>query len=129
MAADAATPCPWCGSLRGVVHVHGHGQCRACGTNVEPCCAGDSGDDAATSASDGAGADAAPQLFPSLFERLGGQEVTVTTDALLFALTQRLASALDEAKLVLEAAERVGVVEAVGSGLHRLRARPPRTVD
>ena len=109
--------------------MHGHGQCRTCGTNVEPCCAGDSGDDAASRAADGAGASAAPQLFPSLFDRLGGRGVTVTTEALLYALSQRLASDLDEARLVLEAAERVGVVVSPAAGLYRLRSRPSSTVD
>ncbi|MFM1831960.1 MAG: hypothetical protein RLZZ461_276 [Planctomycetota bacterium] len=37
-AADCVRRCPWCGADAPVVHVHGHGQCAACGTNREPCC-------------------------------------------------------------------------------------------
>jgi len=34
--------CPYCGMMPlQVVHVHGHGQCVSCGTNVEPCCSGE----------------------------------------------------------------------------------------
>lgn len=34
--------CPWCGSHPLVtVYVHGHGQCAACRTNLDPCCSGE----------------------------------------------------------------------------------------
>ena len=113
--------CPWCGVRGEPVRVHGHGQCAFCGNNIEPCCSGANAQDeaAATTA-----IDTAPdqQLFPRLFDQLGGRQVTVTTDALLFALTQRLGSDLDDAKVVLEAAERLGLVVRAGEALHRLRA-------
>lgn len=32
--------CPACGHVLQLVWVHGHGQCRTCHTNVEPCCSG-----------------------------------------------------------------------------------------
>ncbi len=32
--------CPACAMIAPIVWVHGHGQCAACGTNVEPCCDG-----------------------------------------------------------------------------------------
>ena len=32
--------CSYCGAALVVVHVHGHGQCQSCGTNVDPCCSG-----------------------------------------------------------------------------------------
>lgn len=32
--------CPYCGAALEVVWVHGHGQCRQCGTNIDPCCGG-----------------------------------------------------------------------------------------
>jgi hypothetical protein len=116
---QSAQHCPSCGSRRGVVFVHGHGQCVACGTNTEPCCAGASAADEA----DGGAADAEfvdPQLFERLFEQLGGPQVTVTTDALLFALVQREGSDLDTARLLLEAGERVGIVQRIGEHCHRL---------
>jgi hypothetical protein len=112
--------CGYCGHEGAPVPVHGHGQCERCGTNIEPCCSGASaaGEAAATTVIDAA---PDPQLFPRLFEQLGGASATVTSDALLFALTQRLGSDLDEARVVLEAAERLGVVTRAGPALHRLR--------
>ena len=124
MSAAPATPCPWCGSLRGVVHVHGHGQCVSCGTNVQPCCGADAPSDASLSARAGAvDAGAAPQLFPSLFAALGGRDATVTAESLRFALTGRLGCDLAEADLLLEAALHVGVLQLAGDCLYRL-ARP-----
>ena len=82
--------------MLGVVHVHGHGQCLTCNTNVEPCCAGDSANDAVTRTDTDERVDTAPRLFPMVFDSLGGQNVTVTTDALLFALSNRLASDYEE---------------------------------
>ena len=32
--------CPYCGQSSRTVFVHGHEQCVACKTNVEPCCQG-----------------------------------------------------------------------------------------
>ena len=32
--------CPYCGTKLEVIWVHGHGQCKNCGTNVNPCCQG-----------------------------------------------------------------------------------------
>ena len=111
------------------MHVHGHGQCATCKTNIEPCCAGDSPNDAGLHTEVPA-SDAAPQLFPRLFDDLGGRSATVTTDALLFALGNRLGSDLDEARLVLEAAERVGILRTPQPGLHRLQpVDPPPAAD
>lgn len=129
MPPAARTPCPWCGSLRGVVHVHGHGQCLTCNTNVEPCCAGDNANDAGTNKVTEPHTNTAPQLFSKLFDSLGGRDVTVTTEALLFALSNRLGSDLEEAGLVLEAAERVGIVQTRTGGLHRLQDVVPSPVD
>lgn len=112
--------CPSCGSRRGVVFVHGHGQCAACRANIEPCCAGASVADEA----DGGENEALlvdPNLFARLFENLGGKTATVTTDALLFALVQSQGSDLDTARLLLEAGERVGVVQRFSASCHRLR--------
>ncbi len=112
--------CPWCGVRGEPVHVHGHGQCARCGNNIEPCCSGASAQDEAAATRV---IDTAPdqQLFPRLFDHLGGRTATVTSDALLFALTQRLGSDLDDARLVLEAAERLGIVQPAGPSLHRLQ--------
>ena len=111
--------CPWCGVRGEPVRIHGHGQCPHCGNNVEPCCNGANAQDeaAATTA-----IDTAPDqwLFPRLFDHLGGRTATVTTESLLFALTQRLGTDLDDARLVLEAAERLGIVAPAGPSMHRL---------
>jgi hypothetical protein len=113
--------CPYCGFRGAAVHVHGHGQCARCRTNIEPCCAGA---DAASEAvaSDGVETGPDPRLFADLFAHLGGVQATVTADALLFALTQRLGTDLDEARIVLEAAERLGQVVPVGGVGYRLRS-------
>jgi hypothetical protein len=112
--------CPYCGYLVPVVHVHGHGQCAHCGTNFEPCCDGADAEDEAGSATPIDTA-ADPGLFARLFEHLGGAERTVTTEALLFALVQHLGTDLDDARLLLEAGERVGLVQPAGTSCHRLR--------
>jgi hypothetical protein len=116
--------CPWCGALGEPVRVHGHGQCAACGNNIEPCCNGANAQDeaAATTAVD---VEPDQQLFPRLFDQLGGRAATVTTDALLFALTQRLATDLDDARVVLEAAERLGIVQRRGEARYRLYVADP----
>ena len=33
--------CNWCGQPTDIVWVHGHGQCRYCGTNIDECCRGE----------------------------------------------------------------------------------------
>lgn len=120
--SGAVERCPYCGFRGPLVVVHGHGQCARCHTNVGPCCTGaDAANEAATSGGIDAGPD--PALFASLFAQLGGRAATVTTQALLFALVQRLGTDLEDARLVLEAAEHVGLVERVGDGCHRLRQR------
>ncbi|MCA8953168.1 MAG: hypothetical protein KDE27_26895 [Planctomycetes bacterium] len=111
--------CPWCGARAVRVHVHGHAQCTVCGSNVEPCC------DGAAAASEAdhdalAPLHADPELLPRMFDRLGGRSATVTRDALVFALTEHLDADVDTARLVLEAAERTGVVVANVSGCYRL---------
>ena len=32
--------CPYCGSQKPLIEVHGHKQCQDCKINVEPCCGG-----------------------------------------------------------------------------------------
>jgi hypothetical protein len=116
----AVARCPFCGTRLQVVAVHGHGQCAACGTNVEPCCTGaDAADEAASTGRTQAGLE--PGLFATLFAQIGGRAATVTTDSLVFALGQRLGCDLDEARLYVEAGERTGLIQPVGEGCHRLR--------
>lgn len=102
--------------------MHGHEQCAHCASNVGPCCSGaDAASEAAATAEVATQPD--PSLFTALFEHLGGVDATVTTDSLLFALVQRLGTDLEDARVVLEAAERVGLVVNDASGCHRLRTR------
>jgi hypothetical protein len=119
-AGQSGKHCPYCGALGAIVHVHGHGQCQRCGTNTEPCCAGASAaDEVLDVAMDQAVPD--PGLFPRLFLHLGGPDATVTTDSLLQAIVGNQQCDLDEARLVLEAGERIGLVVRVGDDWHRLR--------
>ena len=115
--------------MRGVVHVHGHGQCLSCNTNIQPCCAGDSTNDAGRQCQTKAGTDAAPQPGAPACAPPGGSDATVTTDALLFVLMNRLGSDLDEARLVLEAAEKVGIIRTKTAGNHSLQDVVPSPVD
>lgn len=89
---------------------------------MTPCCGG--ADPAAEAgATGGVASGPDPRLFARVFAELGGDDATVTTDALLFTLVQRLGTDLDDAKIVLEAGERTGAVVATGRGCHRLCAR------
>lgn len=38
---EKARRCTYCGSQAPLVWVHGHGQCAACGINVQECCQGE----------------------------------------------------------------------------------------
>ena len=131
-AGESAESCPYCGYRGAVVQVHGHGQCANCGTNFEPCCAGADAADEAGSTTEVNVAEE-PRLFARLFAQLGGVKATVTTESLLFALVQRLGTDLDDAKIVLEAGERIGIVQQAGAGCHRLRrngsSEPAPVVD
>ncbi|MFT4310205.1 MAG: hypothetical protein ACMXYC_01085 [Candidatus Woesearchaeota archaeon] len=41
MYCKQLTRCPYCGSQKGIVWVHGHGQCAQCHTNIDECCRGE----------------------------------------------------------------------------------------
>jgi hypothetical protein len=93
-AAPIVARCPVCARWLQMVHVHGHGQCVFCGTNVEPCCVG-AGDEAELAAG--------PQLLPgplplaALFAELGEVHASVTHDALTNAVCRRVGCDLAEA--------------------------------
>jgi len=111
--------CPWCHRLLTLIAVHGHGQCAACGNNVEPCCAGASAGDEADELQPGC-ADADPELFARLFAGLGGARATVTEVSLLHALSNRQGTTLDDARIVLQAALQVGKVREGALRCYRL---------
>ena len=113
-----AQRCPFCSARLQIVHVHGHGQCSRCGTNVDPCCSGASpGDEADQPAGTGAPID--PELFKHLFRDLGGEAATVTLDCVLATLARHLDVPLEEARLVLDAGLTLGQLE-MSQGLVRL---------
>lgn len=33
--------CNWCGQPTELIWVHGHGQCKFCGVNIDECCRGE----------------------------------------------------------------------------------------
>jgi uncharacterized Zn finger protein (UPF0148 family) len=41
IAGPSIERCPYCGMPLRTIWVHGHGQCAACGTNVDECCRGE----------------------------------------------------------------------------------------
>lgn len=106
-ARPPADRCPACGSVCGVVHVHGHGQCASCGSNVDPCCSGAAADTEADQPR-GPGAAVAPATFDRLFEQLGGAAATVTIDSARLALARMLDLPLDEAAMVLDLGVELG---------------------
>lgn len=112
-AAADERRCSFCGAALEVVHVHGHGQCARCGTNVDPCCAGASALDE-VDASGGNGCRLAPELLPRLFDQLGGRTATVTQQSLLLALAQALDAPLDEARMVMRTAHELGALHLEG---------------
>ncbi|MBL8726438.1 MAG: hypothetical protein JNK49_20510 [Planctomycetes bacterium] len=118
----AIQPCPYCGRRGGRVAVHGHVQCGACGTNLEPCCSGASPADERDVPSS-AELLPDPQLFERLFRVLGGPAATVATDSLLSALVQDRNCDLDAARILVDAGERTGRLVRAGDGCHRLGRR------
>lgn len=113
--------CPYCNARTAPVHVHGHAQCGACGVNIEPCCDGaDPASEVPRKALEPIHAD--PRLFERMFDRLGGRAVTVTADALVFALVEHLSIDVAGARLILEAGEHTGRLESPGPGCYRLCA-------
>lgn len=112
--------CHYCGYDGAAVPVHGHGQCARCGTNIEPCCSGEqASNDAAPTA--GMIGSIHPELLVRTFAGLGGAGVTVTAETLRLALAQRLGSDLEDASLLIEAAERIGQLVSTGPGCYRLK--------
>lgn len=101
------------------MHVHGHGQCARCGSNVEPCCAG-AGDEAELALPLPVPA-AEPALpLPALFAALGGRDLTVTQDALVHAVCCQLGCDRLAAceRLLHEVA--AGRLQRIGHGWFRL---------
>ena len=109
--------------------MHGHGQCRSCGTNTEPCCSGDVSGDACEVTQTPPRAEIGPGLFRAVFDALGGKGASVTTEAVCFALQQRLGCDLEGARRVLLAASRAGWLRSAGPGTHRLGAGEGPEVD
>jgi len=116
------SPCPYCGAVAEVVHVHGHGQCSQCGTNVEPCCSGASPEEPMASGVTAILPD--PDLFNRLFDALGNPKATHSEAALRHGLVQRLACDLDVAQLLLDAGQRLGLLARHAGGYRLLRAKP-----
>ncbi len=124
MSEDTSQPrerCSYCGAALVVVHVHGHGQCQSCGTNVDPCCSGaNPGSEAMQPGTNAVPVDAA--MLDRVFTELGGRSATVTEACFLFSLSRALDAPLDEARAVLEAAVDLGLLRRAASTV-RLAAR------
>lgn len=100
MAGEA---CPVCGRHALVLWVHGHGQCTACGSAVEPCCQG-AGEELERAGSD------RPPAPSRVAEVLAARRASLTRDALLWELCTRTGCSYDAARNALEAAERLRLV-------------------
>jgi hypothetical protein len=117
--SDEPKNCTYCGARLVVVHVHGHGQCSHCGTNVEPCCSGASPEDAESAAvCQEIAAD--PRLFERVFAHLGGTTASVSRESLCFALGQWLGLGMEEALIVLDAGVHTGKLRTSGPDTYRL---------
>lgn len=108
--------CPACGVPLILVHVHGHGQCAHCGTNVEPCCSG-AGDEA--EATQPPRLDVAPHVFERLFEELGGRKASVAAEALHNAFSRTQGTDLEEARAVVGVAVRLGILAETAGDAYR----------
>ncbi len=58
--AEPRIHCPYCGRISGLVWVHGHAQCEACGTNVDECCRGEQAPEDPEDEGEPGGGDAGP---------------------------------------------------------------------
>lgn len=124
MATLPPRECPWCGVRRTPIHVHGHAQCSNCGINIEPCCDGAAaGGEIAEQALAPLRAD--PGLFRRLFTRLGGETVTVTENALSFALVEQLSTDVQTARDIIAVGVQIGQLQSAGAGLFRCADQPP----
>lgn len=117
--SDEHKNCTYCGARLVIVHVHGHGQCSHCGTNVEPCCSGASPEDA-EGAVEWAEVAADPKLFERVFTHLGGSRASVSRESLCFALGQWLGLGMEEALVVLDAGVHTGKLLTAGPDTYRL---------
>lgn len=99
----AGETCPACGRRAKVLWVHGHGQCTACGSAIEPCCEG------AGEELDEPGSDRPPPPA-RVAELLAARGVSLTRDALLWEICARTGCSYDAARRALEAAERLRLV-------------------
>ncbi len=108
--------CPACGRPLRLIHVHGHGQCASCGSNVEPCCAG-AGTEAELATGPTQAAESLP--LPLLFADLGGGDAAVTHDALVHAVCCLLGCDLTEACERLAAEMDAGRLRRIAPGIYR----------
>lgn len=112
--------CSYCGTLLLVVHVHGHGQCSVCGTNVDPCCAGASPESEAR-LPEGQAPPIDRGALRRAFEEAGGAQATITEAAFLFALGRVLDVSLEEGRVALEAAAELGLVRRLKGSVRAAR--------
>ena len=119
-----AARCPHCGRATRVVHVHGHGQCSHCNTNVDPCC---SGADAANEIHEAQhrSADLPADWFLRVFANLGGSDAAVTAEALRQAVANALGITLAEADQILTDGLRRNRLVTSGSGICVAQASGP----
>ena len=68
-------------------------------------------------------------LLPKVFDSIGGRKATVTTEALIFGLNTRLGTTYDEARALIEVAERISIIVTKAPGLHRLQDVATSAVD
>ena len=99
------------------MHVHGHGQCGNCGTNVDPCCSGTTADQ--DPGAQGSAWQIAPELLDRVFASLGGRDRTVTLQALRAALAQALDGTLEAADELIEVARRTGALTTTNATARR----------
>jgi hypothetical protein len=103
--------CPACGAAAGILWVHGHGQCPACGTVIVPCCMG-AGDEADEASGD---AEIAAEDVVAAFHEISGGAAMAAATAVVHSLVQRFGCGWQAADAAVDLAARLRLLVREGA--------------